>query len=53
MPWNMFSNLLEGIAVNISKPKNFYSQDFEWSEWQPIFATAENPLLRIRDGTTL
>ena len=31
--WNMFLNLLEGITVNISRPKNFYSQDFEWSEW--------------------
>ena len=32
MRWNMFLNLLEGITVNISRPKNFYSQDFEWSE---------------------
>ena len=32
MRWNMFLNLLEGITVNISGPKNFYSQDFEWSE---------------------
>ena len=36
MPWNMFLNLLEKITVNISRPKKFYSQDFEWSEWQPI-----------------
>ena len=25
MPSNVFLNLLEGIAVNISMPKNFYS----------------------------
>ena len=50
MPWNIFSNLLKGITVNISWSRNFYSQDFEWSEWQPIFATAENPIVCIRDG---
>ena len=50
MPWNMFLNLLEGITVNISRPKNFYSQDSEWSERQPIFATAENPIVRICNG---
>ena len=50
MLWNMFLNLLEGITVNISRPKKFYSQNFEWSERQPIFPTAENPIVRIRDG---
>lgn len=51
MPWNMFLNLLEGVTVNISMPKNFYSKDFEWSERQPIFATADKPIMRIRNGT--
>ena len=50
VPWNIFLNLLEEITVNISRPKKFFSQDFEWSERQPIFATAENPIVRIRDG---
>ena len=47
MPWHMFLNLLEGATVNISMPKNFYSKDYEWSERQPIFATADKPLMRI------
>ena len=46
----VFEVLLEGTTVNVSMLKNFYSQDFEWSERQPIFATAENPLVRICDG---
>ena len=50
MPWNMFLNLLEGITVKISRPKNFYSQDFEWSERQLIFANAKNPIARFRDS---
>ena len=36
MLWNMFLTLLEEMTVNISRPKNIYSQDHEWSEWQPI-----------------
>ena len=50
MPWNMFLNLLEGVTVNISMPKNFYSKDFEWTERQPIFATSDRPIVRIRNG---
>ena len=50
MPWHMFLNLLEGATVNISMPKNFFSNDFEWSEKQPIFATADKPIVRIRNG---
>ena len=51
MPWNMFLNLLEGVKVNISMPKNFYAKDYEWSERQPIFATSDKPIVRIRDGS--
>ena len=51
MPWNMFLNLLEGVTVNISMPKNFFSKDYEWSERQPIFATADKEIIRIRNGT--
>ena len=36
MLWNMFLTLLEEMTVNISRPKNIYSQDLEWSEWQSI-----------------
>ena len=50
MPWNLFLNLLDRITVNISRPKYFYSQDFEWSEQQAIFTTTENRIARIRDG---
>ena len=50
MPRNMFLNLLEGITVNISRIKNLYWQGFEWFERQPIFATGENPIVRICDG---
>ena len=51
MPWHMFLNLLEGVTVNISMPKNFFSKDFEWSERQPIFATSDKPIIRIRNGS--
>ena len=50
MPWNMFLNLLEGVTVNISMPKNFYENDFPWVERQPIFATSDKPIMRIRNG---
>ena len=50
LPWNLFLNLLEGVTVNISRPKNFYSKDFEWVEKQPIFATADKPIIRINNG---
>ena len=29
MPWNMFINLLEGVTINVSMPKNFYAKDYE------------------------
>ena len=51
MPWHMFLNLLEGATVNISMPKNFYADDYEWVEKQPIFATCENPIVRIKNGS--
>ena len=51
MPWNMFLNLLEGATVNISMPKSFYAKDYEWSQRQPIFATSDKPIVRIRNET--
>lgn len=51
MAWNMFLNLLEGTVVNISMPKNFHANDFEWSERQPIFATSDKPIVRIKNGS--
>ena len=50
MPWNMFLNLLEGAAVNISMPKNFNSKDYVWTEKQPIFATSDKPISQIING---
>ena len=50
MPWNMFLNLLEGVPVNISMPKNFFSKDCQWNKKQPIFSTADKPIIRIRNG---
>ena len=50
MPWNMFLNLLEGATVNISLPKTFFAKDCEWTAKQPIFATADKPILRIHNG---
>ena len=51
MPWNMFLNLLEGVTINVSMPKNFYAKDYEWTEKQPIFAISDRPILRIRSGS--
>jgi len=50
MPWNMFLNLLEGVPINVSMPKNFYARDYEWTEKQPIFATSDKQIIRIRNG---
>ena len=49
MPWNMFLNLLEGVTVNVIMPKNFYVKDYKWIEKQPIFATSDRPIVRIRN----
>lgn len=50
MPWSIFLNFLEGATINVSLPKNYNSQDFEWSKRQPVFATAEKPIVRIVNG---
>jgi len=31
-------------------PKNFYARDYEWTEKQPIFATSDKQIIRIRNG---
>ena len=49
MPWNMFLNLLEGVTVNVIMPKNFYVKDYKWIEKQPIFATSDRAIVRIRN----
>jgi len=50
MPWSIFLNFLEGATINVSMPKNFNSEDLEWSKRQPVFATAEKPIVRIVNG---
>ena len=50
MPWRIFLNFLEGAPINIAMPKNHYSKDYEWTERQPVFATAEHPITRIQNG---
>lgn len=50
MEWRIFLNLLEGAPVNISMPKNFFAEDFLWKKRQAIFATAEHPIMRIKNG---
>ena len=50
MPCNRFLNFLEGATINISMPKIFYAKDFEWSEKQPVFATADKTIVRIVNG---
>ena len=47
MTWMQFLNLLEGAPVNISVPKNHFSEDVVWTQMTPIFATAAAPITRI------
>ena len=47
MPWNMFLNLVEGVPVNIIMPKKYFSK---YCQKQPIFYTADTPIIRIRNG---
>ena len=45
----IFLNLLEGVTINVSMPKNFHAKDYKWTEKQPIFATSDRPIVRIRN----
>ena len=47
MKWMHFLNSLEGAPVNISVPKNHFSEDVVWTGMTPIFATAAAPITRI------
>ena len=54
MPWRQFLNLLEGCTVNIRRPGNIYDGDLAWTDSSaPIFATAENPIVRIKHGAVV
>jgi len=50
MPWSTFLNFLDGSTINVSRPKNNYPSDLEWSAKQPVFATAEKPIVRVVGG---
>ena len=50
MKWGPFLNLLEGAPVNISAPKNHFSEDVSWKELTPIFATAGDQITRFVGG---
>ena len=50
MKWGPFLNLLEGAPVHISAPKNHFAEDTVWRELTPIFATAQQPILRVVGG---
>ena len=50
MAWGKFLNLLEGHKVNISRPKNHFDTDIEWTQRQPIFATSDKRITRIKGG---
>ena len=49
--WNMFLNLLEDVTINVSMPKNISGKDYGSTEKQPIFATRDRPIVRIRYGS--
>ena len=50
MPWDQFLNLLEDAPINVAMPKNFYSEDKEWSKLQPIFSTSDQSIVRFIQG---
>lgn len=54
MAWRQFLNLLEGCTVNIARPSNLFSEDYEWKDRKaPIFATAEYPISRVVAGRVI
>ena len=38
--------ILQGVAISVSMSKNHFSSDVNWTEHQPIFATAKEKILR-------
>ena len=52
MKWMPFLNLLEGVPIHISVPKNHFAEDILWKELTPIFAICLAPIVKV-DGNTI
>ena len=50
MDWGNFLNLLEGNTLNIGRPKNLFSSDYEWTKRTPVFATSDKLIARVTKG---
>ena len=47
MKWNLLLNFLEGAPTSVTMPKNHFASDVNWTQHQPIFATAEKKIVRV------
>jgi hypothetical protein len=48
--WGDLLQLLEGDTVHLSAPKTFNRKDIEFTKETPVFATADAPLILVKDG---
>ena len=51
IPWSDLLQMLEGDIVHLPAPKNFCSQDIEFNQDTPFFATADAPLVLVKGGS--
>ena len=49
IPWADLLQMLEGDIVHLPEPKNFGSQDIEFTKDMPFFATADAPLILVKN----
>ena len=49
--WSDLLQMLEGDIVHLPAPKNFCSQDIEFNQDMPFFATADAPLVLVKGGS--
>ena len=51
IPWSDFLQTLEGDIVHLPAPKNFCNKNIEFTTDTPFFATADAPLVLVKDGS--